>query len=56
MYSSYELFEQVGFERAEMYRKDSLYDNQLKDTETLRLKARGDFSRYEDGIRHLLTT
>ena len=56
LYSSYELFEQVGFERAEMYRKDYLFFKKLKDSVTLRFNDSVDFSRYEDGIRQLLNT
>ena len=56
LYSSYELFEQVGFERAEMYRKDYLFFKKLKDSVTLRFNDSVDFSRYEDGIRQLLST
>ena len=56
LYSSYELFEQVGFERAEMYRKDYLFFKKMKDSVTLRFNDSVDFSRYEDGIRQLLNT
>ena len=56
LYSSYELFEQVGFERAEIYRKDYLFFKKLKDSVTLRFNDSVDFSRYEDGIRQLLNT
>lgn len=56
LYSNYELFEQVGFERAEMYRKDYLFFKKLKDSVTLRFNDSVDFSRYEDGIRQLLNT
>ena len=43
LYSSYELFEQVGFERAEMYRKDYLFFKKLKDSVTLRFNDSVDF-------------
>jgi hypothetical protein len=43
LYSSYKLFEQVGFERAEMYRKDYLFFKILKDSVTLRFNDRVDF-------------
>lgn len=56
MYSSYELFEAVGFDQAEVYRKDYLFFKKLKDSVSLRFNDRVDFSRYEDGIRQLLNT
>ena len=56
MYSSYELFEAVGFDQAEAYRKDYLFFKKLKDSVSLRFNDRVDFSRYEDGIRQLLNT
>ena len=56
MYSSYELFEVVDFEQAEVYRKDYLFFKKLKDSVSLRFNDRVDFSRYEDGIRQLLNT
>ena len=56
MYSSYELFEVVGFDQAEVYRKDYLFFKKLKDSVSLRFNDRVDFSRYEDGIRQLLNT
>lgn len=56
MYSSYELFEAVGFDQAEAYRKDYLFFKKLKDSVALRFNDRVDFSRYEDGIRQLLNT
>ena len=56
LYSSYELFELVGFEQAERYRKDYLFFKKLKDSVSLRFNDSVDFSRYEDGIRQLLNT
>ena len=56
MYSSYELFEAVGFDQAEVYRKNYLFFKKLKDSVSLRFNDRVDFSRYEDGIRQLLNT
>lgn len=56
LYSSYELFELVGFEQAEQYRKDYLFFKKLKDSVTLRFNDSIDFSRYEDGVRQLLNT
>ena len=56
MFSSYELFEAVGFDQAEVYRKDYLFFKKLKDSVSLRFNDRVDFSRYEDGIRQLLNT
>ena len=56
MYSSYDLFEAVGFDKAEAYRKDYLFFKKLKDSVSLRFNDRVDFSRYEDGIRQLLNT
>ncbi len=54
LYSSYELFEVVGFEKAEGYRKDYLFFKKLKDSVSLRFNDSIDFSKYEDGIRQLL--
>ena len=56
LYSSYELFELVGFDQAEVYRKDYLFFKKLKDSVSLRFNDSVDFSRYEDGIRQLLNT
>ena len=56
LYSSYELFEAVGFEKAEKYRKDYLFFKKLKDSVSLRFNDSVDFSKYEDGIRQLLIT
>ncbi|MCD7820545.1 MAG: type I restriction endonuclease subunit R, partial [Lachnospiraceae bacterium] len=56
LYSSYELFDLVGFEQAEIYRKDYLFFKKLKDSVSLRFNDSVDFSRYEDGIRQLLNT
>lgn len=56
MYSSYELFELVGFEQAEVYRIDYLFFKKLKDSVSLRFNDSVDFSRYEDGIQQLLNT
>lgn len=56
MYSSLELFEAVGFDQAESYRKDYLFFKKLKDSVSLRFNDSVDFSRYEDGIRQLLNT
>ena len=56
MYSSRELFDAVGFEQAEQYRKDYLFFKKLKDSVSLRFNDSVDFSKYEDGIRQLLNT
>lgn len=56
LYSSYELFELVGFDQAEVYRKEYLFFKKLKDSVSLRFNDSVDFSRYEDGIRQLLNT
>lgn len=56
LYTSYELFQSVGFERAEQYRRDYLFFKKLKDSVSLRFNDRVDFSRYEDGVRQLLNT
>lgn len=56
MFSSYELFETVGKKNAEEYRKDYLFFKKLKDSVSLRFNDRVNFSKYEDGIRHLLNT
>lgn len=56
MYSSRELFDVVGFEQAERYRKDYLFFKKLKDSVSLRFNDSVDFFRYEDGIRQLLNT
>ena len=56
LYSSYDLFEAVGFDQAEAYRKDYLFFKKLKDSVSLRFNDSVDFSKYEDGIRQLLNT
>lgn len=56
LYSSYELFEVVGFKQAEVYRNDYLFFKKLKDSVSLRFNDSVDFSRYEDGIRQLLNS
>ena len=56
LFSSYELYEAVGEKKAEEYRKDYLFFKKLKDSVSLRFNDSVDFSRYEDGIRHLLNT
>lgn len=56
LYSSYEFFDAVGFDKAEEYRKDYLFFKKLKDSISLRFNDTVDFSRYEDGIRQLLNT
>lgn len=56
MYSSFDLFESVGSEKADAYRKDYIFFKKLKDSVSLRYNERVDFSKYEDGIRQLLDT
>lgn len=56
MFSSYELYEAVGDKKSEEYRKDYLFFKKLKDSVSLRFNDSVDFSKYEDGIRHLLNT
>jgi len=56
MYLSYELFDIIGFDRAEAYRRDYLFLKKLKDSVSLRFNDSVDFSKYEDGIRQLLNT
>lgn len=56
LYASYELFETVGFEKSEEYRRDYLFFKKLKDSVSLRFNDSVDFSKYEDGIRQLLNT
>ena len=56
LYSSYDFFDAVGFDKAEAYRKDYLFFKKLKDSVSLRFNDAVDFSRYEDGIRQLLNT
>ena len=56
MFSNYELYEAVGDKKAEEYRKDYLFFKKLKDSVSLRFNDSVDFSKYEDGIRHLLNT
>lgn len=56
LYSSYELFEAIGYKQAEVYRNDYLFFKKLKDSVSLRFNDSVDFSRYEDGIRQLLNT
>ena len=53
---NYELYETVGDKKAEEYRKDYLFFKKLKDSVSLRFNDSVDFSKYEDGIRHLLNT
>ena len=56
MFSSLELFESVGMNQAELYRREYLFFKKLKDSVSLRYNDSVDFSRYEDGIRQLLNT
>lgn len=56
MFSNYELYEAIGDKTAEAYRKDYLFFKKLKDSVSLRFNDSVDFSKYEDGIRHLLNT
>ena len=56
LYSSYDFFEAVGFEQAELYKKDYIFFKKLKDSVTLRFNDRVDFSKYENGVRQLLNT
>lgn len=56
LYSSYDFFETVGFDQAEVYKKDYIFFKKLKDSVTLRFNDRVDFSKYEDGVRQLLNT
>ncbi len=56
LYSSYDFFESVGFDKAENYRKDYIFFKKLKDSVALRYNDRINFSKYEDGIRQLLNT
>ena len=56
LYSSYDFFEAVGFEQAELYKKEYIFFKKLKDSVTLRFNDRVDFSKYEDGVRQLLNT
>ena len=56
MYSSYDFFEAVGFDKAESYKKDYIFFKKLKDSVALRFNDRVDFSKYEDGVRQLLNT
>lgn len=56
LYTSYDLFEAVGFSKCEEYRRDYLFFKKLKDSVALRFNDRVDFSQYEDGIRQLLNT
>lgn len=56
MFSNYELYETVGDKKAEECRKDYLLFKKLKDSVSLRFNDSVDFSKYEDGIRHLLNT
>lgn len=56
MYSSHDFFESVGFEQAEVYKKDYIFFKKLKDSVTLRFNDRVDFSKYEDGVHQLLNT
>lgn len=56
MFSNYELYEAVGDKKAEEYHNDYLFFKKLKDSVSLRFNDSVDFSKYEDGIRHLLNT
>lgn len=56
LYTSFELFELVGHETAEKYRSDYLFFRKLKNGASIRFNDTVDFSKYEDGIRHLLDT
>ena len=56
LYASYDLFEAVGFDKSEEYRRDYLFFKKLKDSVSLRFNDSVDFSKYEDGIRQLLNT
>ena len=56
MISNYELYEAVGGKKAEEYRQNYLFFKKLKDSVSLRFNDSVDFSKYEDGIRHLLNT
>lgn len=56
LYTSYDLFDAVGFSKSEEYRQDYLFFKKLKDSVALRFNDRVDFSQYEDGIRQLLNT
>lgn len=56
MFSSYELYQSVGDQLAEEYRRDYLFFKKLKDSVSLRFNDSVDFSKYEDGIRQLLNT
>lgn len=56
LYSSHDLFEAVGYEQSEKYRKDYLFFKKLKDSVSLRFNDSVDFSKYEDGVRQLLNT
>lgn len=56
MFSSYELFKLVGYEKAEQYRKELLHFAKLRSAVSLRYNDSVDFSKYEDGIRSLLDT
>ena len=50
------MFEAVGFDKSEVYRRDYLFFKKLKDSASLRYNDSVDFSKYEDGIRQLLNT
>ncbi|MGI5879871.1 MAG: type I restriction endonuclease subunit R [Syntrophomonadaceae bacterium] len=56
LYSSYDLFEAVGYEQSEEFRKDYLFFKKLKDSASLRFNDSVAFSKYEGGIRQLLNT
>lgn len=56
LFTSYNLFEEVGQTTANEYRKDYLFFKKLKDSVSLRFNDSIDFSAYEDGIRQLLDT
>ncbi len=56
MFSSYELYQAVGEQKAEEYRNDYLFFKKLKGDVSLRFNDSVDFSKYEDGIYRLLNT
>lgn len=56
MFSSYEIFKSVGYEKAEEYRNDLLHFAKLRSSVSLRYNDSVDFSLYEDGIIELLNT
>lgn len=56
MFSSYEIFKIVGYEKADEYRNDLLHFVKLRASVSLRYNDSVDFSQYEDGIIELLNT